>query len=119
MKHNSLVGRATDFGTLRARENFVSFALKCIFYILPAVVLGNFTDIAVEKIKNDEHMGDNLLYYIILQTFAIIITLYLLLIFLTSYTSEFQFTLSGSFFIVLYFGLQTNYLAMIKDYINK
>lgn len=31
------------------------------------------------------------------------------------YTNEFQLTLTGGFFIVLYFGIQTNYIDMIKS----
>ena len=119
MKHNSVFGRATSFGTLRARENFLSFALKCSFYILPAVILGNFTDIAVQKIKNNKLMGDALIPYIILQTMTVITTLYLLLRLAPTYINEFQFTMSGGFFIVLYFGLQTNYIDMIKVYLNR
>ena len=118
MKHNSIIGRATSFGTLRARENFLSFALKCTFYIIPSVILGDFTDIAVQKIKNEKLLGDALIPYIILQTMTIITTLYLLSRFVPAYINEFQFTMSGGFFIVLYFGLQTNYIDMIKGYLN-
>ena len=118
MKLRNIIQRATDFGTFRSRENFVSFALKCIFYIIPAVIIGNYTDINVEKIKQDKVFGYYLLYYILLQTFIIISTLYLFLLLSTNYTNEFQITIAGGFFIVLYFGIQTNYMHMIKEYIN-
>ena len=113
----NIIQRATEFGTFRSRENFVSFVLKCLFYIIPAVILGNYTDITVERIKTNKDLGDYTLHYILLQTFIILSTLYLLL-FLTDYTSEFQLTLSGGFFIVLYFGIQTNYINMMKEYIR-
>jgi len=118
MKLLNIIQRATDFGTFRSRENFFSFTLKCIFYIIPAVILGNYTDMTIQNFKKDKELGDYTLYYILLQTFIIISTLYLILIFLTSYTNEFQLTLAGGFFIVLYFGIQTNYIHMIKEYIN-
>jgi hypothetical protein len=38
--------------------------------------------------------------------------------FALKFTSEFQVTIAGSYFIVLYFGMQTNYIRMIKHYIN-
>ena len=57
MKLINIIKHATDFGTFRSRGHFLSFALKCIFYIIPAVVLGNFTDIVVKKIKKDEGLG--------------------------------------------------------------
>jgi hypothetical protein len=72
----------------------------------------------IQKIRKDKKLGDYILYYILLQTIIIISTLYLILIFLTSYSNEFQLTLAGAFFIVLYFGMQPNYIHMIKQYIN-
>lgn len=36
-KLKNIFNKATDFGTLRSRENFFSFALKCLFYIIPAI----------------------------------------------------------------------------------
>jgi hypothetical protein len=45
--------RETDFGSTRSRENFFSFTLKFIFYIIPAVLLGNYTDRIVQTIKEN------------------------------------------------------------------
>jgi hypothetical protein len=42
-----IIERATDFGTYRSRDNFVSFTLKILIYIIPAVILGNYTDTAL------------------------------------------------------------------------
>lgn len=118
MNLHNIIQKATNFGTFRSRENFFSFALKCLFYIIPAIIIGNYTDITVKKIKNDKIFGYYLLYYILLQTFIIILTLYIILLLSTNYTNEFQFTIAGAYFVVLYFGIQTNYMHMIKEYIN-
>ncbi len=118
MKLHNIFQRAIDFGSFSSRENFFSFALKCFFYIIPAVIIGNYTDIIVKSLKKDKILGYYLPYYILLQTFIIISTLYLILVLLPSYTNEFQITLSGTFFVVLYFSIQTNYIHMIKEYIN-
>jgi hypothetical protein len=118
MKLVNVIKHATDFGTFHSRRNFFSFTLKCMFYIIPAIILSNYTDITIQKIKKYNKLGDYVFFYILLQTLIIILTLYLILIFLTSYTNEFQLTLAGGFFIVLYFGIQTNYVHMIKEYIN-
>ena len=118
MKLYNIFERAIDFGSFSSRENFFSFALKCTFYLVPALLLGNYTDRIIEKKRKDKVLGDNILYYIILQTLIIISTLYLIIIFLTSYTNEFQSTIAGGFFSVLYFGMQANYISMIKEYIN-
>lgn len=33
--------------------------------------------------------------------------------------SEFQVTIAGGYFVVLYFGIQTNYIRMIKEYLDE
>ena len=118
MKVHNVIHRATNFGTFSSRENFISFALKCIFYIIPAIILGNFIDTSIQKIEKNKILGNYILYYILLQTLLIILTLYLILIFSENYTHEFQITITGAVFIVLYFGIQTNYTHMIKEFIN-
>jgi hypothetical protein len=88
------------------------------FYIVPAVVLGNYVDTTIQTLKENKMFGDYTLYYILLETIINILVLYIILLFLVNYTSEFQVTLAGGFFSVLYFGIQTNYMDMIKKYIN-
>jgi hypothetical protein len=118
MKLLNIIESATEFGTFRSRENFFSYALKFVFYIVPAIVLGNYTDVIMERIQKDNALGEYLITYIIIQTLIIILTLYLILLLSTKYTSEFQVTVAGAYFVVLYFGIQTNYMRMIKEYIN-
>ena len=118
MRIYDIIERATDFGTLCSRDNFFSFTLKNLFYIIPAVILGNYTDNSIQKIQEYKAFGDNKIYYILLQTFIIILTQYIFLAFLLNFISEFQVTIAGSYFIVLYFGMQTNYFHMIKEYIT-
>lgn len=115
MKEIHIFQRATEFGTLASRKDFFSFALKCLFYIIPATILGNYTDLIVTILKNNNELGDYIPYYVLLQTLIIILTLYLTILFLSNYMSEFQVTVAGSFFSVLYFGMQTNYILMIKE----
>lgn len=118
MKIHHILQRATEFGTFRSRENFFSYALKFAFYIIPAIVLGNYTDVTMERIQKDKALGDYLMIYILAQTLIITTTMYLILLLSNEYTSEFHATIAGAFFIVLYFGIQTNYMRMIKEYIN-
>jgi undecaprenyl pyrophosphate phosphatase UppP len=118
MKIYDIIERATDFGTLRSRNNFFSFTLKILIYIIPAVVLGSYTDNTIKRLQEYKELGDNTIYYILLQTFIIILTQYIFLTFLLNFISEFQVTIAGGYFIVLYFGMQTNYFHMIKEYIT-
>lgn len=118
MKLLNIIQHATEFGTFRSRKNFFSFTLKCIFYIIPAVILGNYSELYIQTIKKKKLLGDYAINYILLQTLIIISTLYIILIYLTSYTNEFQMTIAGSLFSILYFGIQPNYIYMIKDLIT-
>ena len=114
----SILEKATDFGSFRSRDNFLSFGIKVLIYIIPASVLGHITDRSVLALKEQRVAGPTLLPYILLQTLFIILTLYLLVIFLKEFTSEFQVTVVGGYFIVLYFGLQTQYIEMLKEYLT-
>jgi undecaprenyl pyrophosphate phosphatase UppP len=116
MRIYDIIERATDFGTLRSRANFFSFTLKILIYIIPAVILGNYTDITIKRLQEYKAFGDNKIYYILLQTLIIILTQYIFLAFLLNFISEFQVTIAGGYFIVLYFGMQTNYFHMIKEH---
>jgi hypothetical protein len=113
-----IIHRATNFGTTCSRENFLSFTLKIIFYIIPAVLLGFYTDRLVRRLREEKRYGSHIISYILLQTLIDITTLYLLLLLVSSYMGEFQTTIAGSYFIVLYFGIQMNYIHMIHMYIR-
>lgn len=118
MRFINIMERATDFGSVRSRKHFLSFLLKIWLYILPAITLGNYTDITVQTMQTYQILGDNNFYYILLQTLIIISTLYLFLILFYDFMSEFTNTMAGSYFIVLYFGMQTNYIQMLKTLLN-
>lgn len=117
MTPSSIIKDAIEFGTLRSQNNFFSFTLKIFFYIVPAIILGKVTDVYVEKLEKNKVLGETIFFYILLQTLIIILTMYLILILFSDFTSEFQATLAGSYFIVLYFNIQNNYIDMINKYI--
>ena len=56
MKLIHIFEKATDFGSFRSHENLFSFSLKVLLYILPAVILGHYTDIAVKTMKNERYL---------------------------------------------------------------
>lgn len=118
MKLGSILEKATDFGSFRSRENIFSFGIKVLLYIIPASILGHVTDRSVLSFKEQGGLGPTLLPYIVLQTLFIVLTLYLLVLYLKEFTSEFQVTVVGGYFIVLYFGLQTQYIKMLKEYLT-
>lgn len=122
MKVSKIIERSIDFGTLRSRNDLFSFTLKIMMYVIPAVVLGYYTDNIVKKMRSYTIFfieDDKLIYYILFQTMLNIITLYLFILFLPKFMSEFQRTVSGGYFIVLYFGMQTNYIIMLKEYMTR
>ena len=118
MNIKKIINNSVDFGTRKSTSNFWSFMLKIFFYIIPSTILGHYTDIMIYRAKKRKIFGEKPVYYIFLQTVLIISTLYLLLSLLTKFTSELQQSIAGSFFIVLYFGMQTNYIFMLKKYMN-
>lgn len=118
MKIRNIIQRATIFGTCHSHKNYFSFMLKIIFYIIPAVIIGHYTDVLIVNFNKYQILGENIHHYILLQTFIIISTLYIILLVSSNYAKEFQSTIAGGFFIVLYFGMQTNYIYMIKELIN-
>jgi len=89
-----------------------------MLYIIPGILFGNYTDTLVKNIQMQRRLGDHILSYIILQTLIIISTMYLIIVFLCDYVSEFQVTIAGGYFILLYFGMQTNYIRMIQEYMK-
>lgn len=114
----TMIEHATDFGSFRSRIHLFPFLLKIIMYIIPALILGHYTDVIVKKIKSRKTLGDNELYYIIYQSLINVVTLYVFILFLPDFASEFQRTISGGYFVVLYFGMQTNYIEMLKEYMH-
>ena len=81
------------------------------------MILGDYTDVSITNLKMRYAFGQDTINYIVFQTLIILFTLYIFVIFLKDFTSEFQKSIAGSFFIVIYFGMQTNYLRMIKEYL--
>jgi len=118
MKIVKILNRTTDFGSIRSRNDLLSFTLKIVLYIIPAIILGHFTDMIVQKIKLRNVFGKDIIYYILLQTLFNVVILYLFILFLPNYLSEFQTTISGGYFNVLYFSIQTNYIDMLKEYMD-
>ena len=118
MKLFNILEKATDFGTFRSRQKLFSFALKILLYIFPAVVIGHYTEMSVQNMKARGVFGESEMNYIILQTAFIIVTMYIFVMILKDYMSEFQASVAGGYFIALYFGIQTNYITMLKDYMT-
>ena len=62
-------------------QEIILFHLKILIYIIPAVILGYYTDISIKRLKEYNKFGDNSLCYILLQTLIIIVTRYIFLAF--------------------------------------
>lgn len=110
-----IIDQATDFGTLRSRNDLLSFTLKIMVYIIPAIILGHYIDV---NFKHKRMKDNRIMYYIFLQTIINIVILYLFILLLPRFISEFQMTISGGYFVVMYFSMQINYINMIKEYMN-
>jgi hypothetical protein len=118
MRVPDILERAFDFGTESSHDNFFSFTLKILFYIIPACILGKYTDKTIKSLQEYKTLGENILYYILLQTFTIVITFYVILHLFPKFINELQVTVAGVFFGALYFNMQGNYINMIHSYIE-
>lgn len=93
-------------------ESFITLNIKSMFLIIPAIILGHYLDVFVEKLKLDKIKS------VTLQTFLNIFIIYILHRININYAKEFQMTLAGLFFSALFFGMQTNYIKNIKLILN-
>lgn len=114
----NIIKTSLEFNSFRAHKNYFSFILKNILFIIPSAILGNYTDKLIQYSKKKNIFGENKLYYIVLQTLIIISTLYLLLLLMPNYMLELQRSVPGLYFVVIYFGIQTNYIDMMKKYLQ-
>jgi hypothetical protein len=103
-----------DFGQPDTKnESFVKLNAKTLAMIIPAVILGHYIDVFVEKqIKLSRRMS------VLVQTLINVSVIYALHLIDYAYTKEFQTTFAGLFFSGLFFGLQTNYITNIKSVLS-
>ncbi len=104
----------TTFGPV-TNPKLGSLAIKILSLLIPGVLFGHYLDAFVNKLKKDKALGPSTLSYIALQTLLGIVVVWVLINTYKPYTDEFQNTLPGLFFVSLFFGMQTNYVANIQS----
>ena len=107
---------ATRFGTTSARDTYLSFLIKTFLYIFPAIILGQFIDRFILSLKKS--ILKNKVFRIFVQTIVMVSVLYLLIKFSESYANELQYTITGIFFVVIFFGVQQFYINDIQTVLN-
>lgn len=107
---------ATRFGTTSARDTYLSFLIKTFLYIFPAIILGQFIDRFILSLK--KNILKNKVFRIFVQTIVMVSVLYLLIKFSESYANELQYTITGIFFVVIFFGVQQFYINDIQTVLN-
>jgi hypothetical protein len=98
-------------------ETMIQFTYKVIRMLIPGVILGLLIDNSIRWIQYNIPLDS--IVCILIQTFIMILTIYFLRRASSLYTDEFQNTLSGLFFVSLYFGLQSNYCTNIHNISDK
>ncbi len=94
-------------------ESFTRLNAKTLAMIIPAVILGHYIDVFVEKqVKLSKRMS------VLVQTLINVSVIYILHVINYAYTKEFQTTFAGLFFSGLFFGLQTNYISNLKSVLS-
>ena len=95
-------------------NTFLSFTIKFISHSLPGVFIGHYLDQGVYYVQRETWLGTSALSYMMLQIFIWMIFFYGIFHILPLYTSEFQGTLTGIFFVTLFFVVQTNFVKNIQ-----
>ena len=98
----------TDYNS---EKSLTGFVLKVLLMMLPAVILALITDSVMCWFQTKTETSA--ITCVLIQTSIIILTIYSLRTCAPYATKEFQTTLSGVFFISLYFGLQQTYYSSI------
>ena len=107
-------------------DTFLSFTIKFISHSLPAIFAGHYLDQGVYYIQREKYLGRSKTVYMILQVFIWMCLFYGLFHLLPLYAGEFQGTLTGIFFVTLFFVVQLNFikntqavLGMIDNTVEK
>ena len=103
--------------SLFGNDNERSFMLvmwKSFALLIPGAILGHYVDTAVKRIQKKQVLGSHVGIYVLFQSLINITIIYLLHLIHQKYTSEFQRTLPGLYFSVLFFGLQSNYISNVQ-----
>lgn len=109
----------TSFGKVEYRDKYAAFSTKVLAMLIPGVVLGHYMDQYINKMRREKVLGDRLLTYIVLQTFASVTTIYALQKYSKSFAEEFQNTFAGLFFVAFFFGMQGNYAGALQELMGK
>jgi hypothetical protein len=100
-------------------DTFLSFTIKFISHSLPAIFMGHYLDQGIYYVQRENYLGRMALSYMILQIFAWMLLFYGLFHLLPLYAAEFQGTLTGIFFVALFFVVQTNFIKNTQTVLGK
>jgi len=100
-------------------DTFLSFTIKFMSHSLPAIFAGHYLDQGIYYIQREKYLGRSATVYMILQVFAWMFLFYGLFHMLPLYASEFQGTLTGIFFVTLFFVVQTNFIKNTQTVLGR
>jgi hypothetical protein len=100
-------------------DTFLSFTIKFISHSLPALFAGHYLDQGIYYIQREKYLGRKALSYMILQIFVWMLLFYGLFHLLPLYAAEFQGTLTGIFFVTLFFVVQVNFIKNTQTVLGK
>ena len=97
----NIIKKSFDFGTFRSHDHLLSFSIKIVLYIIPAIIIGHYIDKIITTLLINKTFGSFKISYVLLQTLLNIITFYIFVLFFENFMSEFQSSIPGVFFVVL------------------
>ena len=109
-----IIKQGLDFGSFEHRKSPVSFFIKMFIFLCVGVISGYFLDTTINKYYKKEYNTE----FVILQTLLIFTILYLFVVFMGKFASEFQSTMAGGLFIAIFYGFQQNYITHLKEFLQ-
>jgi len=92
----------------------ISFLIRFLSLAIPGAFLGHYVDQAVLKVQRLNLLGWRRVLYVFLQLFIWAALFYVLFMFFPGYTTEFQMSIAGIFFIALFFSVQDNFVKNLQ-----
>ena len=95
-------------------STLLAFLIRVIAQALPGFVLGHYLDQGIYLIQKKGILGTSKLLYASIQIIIWILLFNCMNILIPSYVAEFQGTLSGIFFVTIFFVVQMNFVKNLQ-----
>lgn len=110
-----IYSKAIDFGNPASKHSFIVYVFRMILFIIPAIVVSHLLDETMNHLYSRYDSSTYLtILLVLIQTFFMVAALYFFITYFNDFSSEFQSTAPGGFFIAIFYGFQPYYFKHLK-----